>query len=197
MGCERSGGASQGSNCRKAGCVCEVVRFIKRLQDAAGGRNDCRECETDCFLTPLGSLVNPTRNNFNTRVFSLLTEDGDFFKALFRNERRRQGGDGGGSRGFGDADNAEAQGRPRGRSCVSVFFRVQNVFDSCCATLQVLEPRNRRGPVDITTNGKIDFDKLCDVTDFRPTDACVTVDLSCFCGIQCFDDIFIRLCDED
>ena len=49
--------------------------------------------DTDCFLTPLGSLVSPSRQRANTRVFMLLTDDGDPFKAMFNNRRRDGIGD--------------------------------------------------------------------------------------------------------
>ncbi|MBO1913154.1 hypothetical protein J4G37_51150 [Microvirga sp. 3-52] len=45
-------------------------------------------------------------------------------------------------------------------------------------------------------HGKIDFDRLCDVENFRETDSCITVDLKCFCGVQCVKDVFID-CDRD
>ena len=48
--------------------------------------DDCDDCRTDCFLTPLGSLVSPARQRVNTRVFMLLTEEGDPFKAMFNRE---------------------------------------------------------------------------------------------------------------
>ncbi len=72
----------------KIDCVCEVVRFIKRLQDA-GTDDDCVECETDCFMAPLGSISSPARHRVNTRVFMLLTENGDPFKAMFRPESQK------------------------------------------------------------------------------------------------------------
>ena len=49
---------------------------------------------------------------------------------------------------------------------------------------------------DIFKDGKIDFDKLCEVENFEATDSCITVDLKCFCGVQCIKDVFID-CDED
>lgn len=174
-------------------CICEVVRAIRRIQDLRDDR-DCDDCATDCFLTPLGSLVSPTRQRVNTRVFMLLDKEGDPFKAMFNRGRRRGDRD-------RDWDRVEAteQGTERDRkhSCFSVFFRVQNVFDNCCATLEVLEPRDERGRrVDLFKHGKLDLDAICEVERFEATGSCVTVDLKCFCGIQCVKDVFIR-CDED
>jgi len=173
MGC----GRNEEDNERKHqdDCVCEVVRFIKRLQDA-GTDDDCVECETDCFMAPLGSISSPARHRVNTRVFMLLTENGDPFKAMFRPESRKH----------------------YLHNCFSTFFRVQNVFDGCCATLQVLAPLDsNNNPVDIIKNGKLDLEELCNVEKFGATDSCITVDLNCFCGIQCIKDTYIDFCDVD
>ncbi|EGQ27154.1 spore coat protein Y [Sporosarcina newyorkensis 2681] len=198
MGCERTEfERDNGSRCNKSNCICEVVRFIKRVQSTSP-EVDCVECDTDCFMAPLGSLTLPARGRVNTRVFSLLTDDGDYFKAVFRGGKRNHR-----PRPQPRATEDEVSGRRPGpspapsTSCVSVFFRVQKVFDSCCATLQVLQPLKDGRPFDITNNGKICVEKICQVNGFEATDTCLTVDLSCFCGIQCIDDVFIDFCDED
>ncbi|MDN4606874.1 CotY/CotZ family spore coat protein [Sporosarcina highlanderae] len=187
MGCGRNEDVRSDNN-RHNSCICEVVRAIKRVQ---GIRDeiDCDDCRTDCFLTPLGSLVSPARQRANTRVFMLLDEKGNPFKAMFRRARR-----------FSEAEataTASEQGRRDCNTCFSVFFRVQNVFDNCCATLQVLEPRDIRGRrVDLFKGGKLDLDAVCEVERFEATGTCVTVDLSCFCAVQCVKDVHID-CDED
>lgn len=188
MGCERKE-CHHGCG-EKANCICEVLRFIKRVQSTSPER-DCVECDTDCFMTPLGSLVSPVRGRVNTRVFSLLAADGDYFKAVFRGGQRKK---------HGKAD-AEISGmKPpahSGTSCVSVFFRVQTVFDSCCATIQVLQPMKNGHPYDIMNNGKVCLEKICKVDGFGPTNTCLTVDLNCMCGVQCIDDVYIDFCDEN
>ncbi|MCZ2258978.1 CotY/CotZ family spore coat protein [Sporosarcina sp. G11-34] len=187
MGCGRD---EEVSNVRvHDNCICEVVRAIRRIQDIRDDL-DCDDCRTDCFLTPLGSLVSPSRQRTNTRVFMLLNDEGDPFKAMFNSRRR--------GRRDNDRTAAAEQGKNRDcNSCFSVFFRVQNVFDNCCATLQVLEPRDENGrKVNLFKNGKLDFDAICDVERFEATGACITVDLKCFCAIQCVKDVHID-CDED
>jgi hypothetical protein len=193
MGCGRDDDRT--GNVRKHdNCICETVRAIKRIQGVQR-ELDCDDCLTDCFLTPLGSLVNPARGRINTRVFTLSTDDGDLFKAMFKRKRREHERD-------RDRNRSHEQGREKERekerrNCFSVFFRVQNVFDNCCATLRVLEPRDEDGrPVKIFKDGKIDLDKLCEVERFEATDSCITVDLKCFCAVQCIKDVFID-CDED
>ena len=188
MGCGRNDDV--GESRRNDNCICEVVRAIKRVQDIRDDL-DCDDCRTDCFLTPLGSLVSPARQRANTRVFMLLDEKGNPFKAMFKRRRR-----------FDDRNDSGPSaelggGRKENATCFSIFFRVQNVFDNCCATLQVLEPRDFRGRrVDLFKGGKLDLDAVCDVENFEATGTCVTVDLKCFCAIQCVKDVFID-CDED
>lgn len=184
MGCGRN--EEVGDVRRNDNCICEVVRAIKRVQDIRDDL-DCDDCRTDCFLTPLGSLVSPTRNRANTRVFMLLDEKGNPFKAMFKKRRRFDMND----------SPASEQGRKDNVTCFSIFFRVQNIFDNCCATIQVLEPRDFRGKkVDLFKGGKLDLDAVCEVENFEATGTCVTVDLTCFCAIQCVKDVFID-CDED
>ncbi|WP_342600451.1 CotY/CotZ family spore coat protein [Psychrobacillus sp. FSL H8-0483] len=170
MGCGRDEDVRDGK--RNDRCVCDVVRAIKDIQDQA--TDDCPGCPTSCFLEPLGSLSPARRNQADTRVFMLLTEDGTPFKAFFR-----------------DRDICD-------NDCISVFFRVEDIFDRCCATLRVLEPIDKdRKEVDLLNadGTKIDLRKLCKVRDFRLTGSCVTVDLDCFCAIECVADVFLDVCD--
>ncbi len=157
-------------------CICEVVRVIKRVQDANTNNDDCVECSNDCFTAPLGT-VSPGRANVNTRAFILFDKHGNPFKTFYKHS-------------------------PSGAQCIkeSIFFRVQSIFD-CCATLQVLEPTKVVGgkveTVDVfNQSGKLDLSKLCEITGFRRTETCITVDLDCFCAIQCFLDTFVDLCPE-
>ena len=177
-------------------CICEVVRAIKRVQDLREDL-DCDDCRTDCFLTPLGSL-NPRRRRANTRVFTLSDDEGNLFKAMFKRERRER--DRERERDFESSfENEHDRDHDKDcdrRNCFSVFFRVQRVFDNCCATLEVLEPRDRRGRrVNLFKHGKLDFDEICRVERFEATGSCITVDLKCFCAVQCIKDVHIR-CEE-
>ncbi|KOP81763.1 CotY/CotZ family spore coat protein [Cytobacillus solani] len=155
-------------------CVCEVVRAIKDIQDNA---EDVCECPSNCFLEPLGH-ISPGKKKHrhpDTRVFVLKTADGSPFHAFFTGNEC---------------------------ACVSIFFRVEDIFDNCCAVLRVLEPVNRiPGPdndrtVDLAKNCCIDLEKVCKVDYFRATDSCITVDLSCFCAVQCIDDVFLGICED-
>ena len=154
-------------------CVCDVLRAIKDIQDN-GADDECRGCTTSCFLEPLGGITSPGRRNpIDTRVFMLLTKNGDPFKAFFRDE---------------DCPDTD---------CFSVFFRVEEVFGNCCATIRVLEPLKKdKSEVDLldSSHTTIDLRKICSVRKFRSTESCITVDLSCFCGVQCIDDVFLDIC---
>ncbi|WP_445486713.1 CotY/CotZ family spore coat protein [Niallia sp. 03133] len=151
-------------------CVCEVVRAIKDIQDNA--EDNC-ECEANCFSEPLGSIVSPARREkADTRVFVLKTADGSPFHAFFRGD-----------------DCA----------CVSIFFRVEDVFDNCCAVLRVLAPVKRTSSgqetLNIVEDCCIDLKKVCAVDAFRRTSDCITVDLKCFCAVQCIADVDLDICD--
>ena len=74
---------------RNDNCICEVVRAIKRIQDIREDL-DCDDCRTDCFLTPLGSLVSPTRQRANTRVFTLIDKMVILSKQCSRHEEERR-----------------------------------------------------------------------------------------------------------
>lgn len=153
------------------GCVCEVVRAIKDIQDAV--EEETCECPKNCFLEPLGSLVSPTtKPNADTRVFVLKTADGSPFHAFFKSP---------------DC------------SCVSIFFRVEEIFDNCCATLRVLRPiettGNQMQTLDMVKNCCIDLSSFCNLDGFESTNDCITVDLNCFCAIQCIADVHLGVCE--
>ncbi|MEH7255562.1 CotY/CotZ family spore coat protein [Neobacillus niacini] len=170
MGCGRDSN-SNSSN----GCVCDVVRAIKDIQDNAVD-DECLDCPS-CFLEPLGSLVSPARRDrADTRVFVLKNADGSPFHAFFSGETN---------------------------ACVSIFFRVEDVYDNCCATLRVLIPGRRDDngrfiPVNLVAGGDrccINLERVCQVDRFRASNDCITVDLNCFCAIQCIADVDLGLSD--
>ncbi|VEF48678.1 spore coat protein [Bacillus freudenreichii] len=165
--------SSSSSGCRggcNLNCVCQVVRAIKDIQDMA--EEECEPCTSNCFVEPLGDLGVRGRRHADTRVFTLTLKNGELFKALFRGHMGK---------------------------CVSVFFRVEEIFDNCCATLRVLVPLKKDGKtvVDILDqHGKINFAELCEVRDWGRSNSCVTVDLHCFCAVQCIADVDLGICDD-
>jgi len=149
-----------------------VLRAIKDLQDETI-HDDCRDCK-DCFNEPLGDLAGPRRRDADTRVFTLTLKDGSPFFAFFKPHSKH--------------DHCEA--------CVSIFFRVEEVFDNCCARLRVLKPLNDDDKVvNLADDCCIDLRKVCEVEDFDKTNSCITVDLNCFCAVQCIKDVDLDICD--
>ena len=168
MGCGRD---SVGGGMRDNGCVCEVVRAILEIQNQATN-DECSSCTTNCFLEPLGGIVSPARKSADTRVFTLLTKTGKPFMATFSSEC------------YEDV-------------CASIYFRVEDVFDDCCATLRVLIPLVDDAAVDLLTEDgtQLCLHSLCEVDGFAPSNSCITVDLSCFCAVQCIQDVDLCICN--
>ncbi len=180
MSCGNKDGDFKGNS-----CVCEVVRAIKDIQDNA---EEVCECPSNCFLEPLGAISpSSTRRHKrpDTRVIVLKTADGTPFHAFITNNNEH------GKKG-----------------CVSIFFRVEDVFDNCCAILRVLEPIKVYGntqnqqdnqllndqSVNLIKDCHIDLCSVCDVDFFRSTNDCITVDLKCFCAVQCIADVDLDIC---
>ena len=170
LGCGRS------NDVGSSHCVCDVVRAILDIQNQAVDE-ECSTCTTNCFLEPLGGIVSPARPSADTRVFTLSTKTGVPFLATFSSEEYHD-------------------------SCISVFFRVEDVFDDCCATLRVLipldAPVSEDGdvvPLVHDDKSTISLNALCDVVDFAPSDSCITVDLNCFCAVQCVADVNLGICN--
>jgi hypothetical protein len=194
MGCGRNS-SDDAHHHQQEGCVCEVVKTILKLQNQAV-RNDCDNCGTSCFLEPLGGIVSPTRSHADTRVFMLFNKNGTIFNALFkemnRNNKHSHGGDG----NKGGDGKGGSHGKNENNFGLSPFFRVEDVFGDCCATLRVIAPVDEDGKVIevIDEDGMFDLDKFKKVEDFEKTDNCLTVDLNFFVGIQCIADVDLDIC---
>ncbi|MCA1062077.1 CotY/CotZ family spore coat protein [Rossellomorea sp. AcN35-11] len=142
-----------------------VCLAVRAIKDIQDAADqDCFDCKNDCFLEPLGSLVSPVGDAPNTRVFKLYNKKGDLFKV-----------------------------HPKHYCWKTPYFRVKNVFDDCCATLQVLKK------VHVTGEDVDSEDELMGLNRnfmYVLTGDCITVDLDCFCAIQCVDDVRVEgICD--
>lgn len=149
-------------SCSKRNCVCEAVEAILDAQDAV---ND--KCPTSCFQDLLNPAVAPGRD---TIPFMLFDKKGGLFKA------------------FGNVGNVGTVGALGNAvddiACFkTIFFRVENIKDDCCATLSLLRPAEG----DI-----VDPCELEGVGSLIRTDFCIEVDLSCFCAIQCLSPDLVR-----
>ncbi|MGR5986050.1 CotY/CotZ family spore coat protein [Bacillus cytotoxicus] len=118
-------------------------------------------CSTGCEVPFLGP--NNDARVANTRPFVLFTKSGTPFEAF--------------------APSGSITSR------LSPIFRVESVDDDCCAVLRVLavfvggEPDTSDNPICTFLN--------VPNASLRATTACITVDLKCFCGIQCLRDVSI------
>ena len=175
MGCGKESSSGKGVD-RSRGCVCEVVRAILDIQNKAV-MDDCSNCSTNCFLEPMGGISRHGKQA-DTRVFTLLNKDGKPFLASFVDKECKEMG----------MDVVP---------CTSMFFRVEDIFDDCCATLRVLVPKDEGGEVvDLLNQEGTHFShhKVCEVKRFKASESCVTVDLSCFCAVQCIADVDLKIC---
>ncbi|EEL46769.1 MULTISPECIES: spore coat protein CotY [Bacillus cereus group] len=118
-------------------------------------------CGSGCEVPFLGA--HNTASVANTRPFILYTKTGGLFEAF--------------------APSASLT------SCQSPIFRVESIDDDDCAVLRVLT-------VVLGDGSPATEDPVCTflaVQNARlvSTSACLTVDLSCFCAIQCLRDVTI------
>ncbi|NQD67234.1 spore coat protein CotZ [Bacillus haikouensis] len=145
-----------------------VCQAVRAIKDIQDAGDDCNECRNDCFLEPLGTMVSPA-NRVNTRIFKLYLKNGDTFKAHIK-----------------------------GKPWKSPFFRVKEIFDNCCATLQVLKPEHHGGHGGSRGDSRgEDFDEAEGMmSEWELTGDCITVDLDCFCAIQCIKDVYVDLCED-
>ncbi|MFB7139576.1 CotY/CotZ family spore coat protein [Gottfriedia sp. NPDC056225] len=166
-------------------CVCDVVKFINDLQDCA-----TNTCPTGCDVPFLGA--NPNVPLANTRPFLLYLANGELFRVpAFNNNmmpimaQQAQGGD----------DNNNNNKNPQINNCQdTVVFRVESVDDDCCAVLRALVPVNRNNNNNNNKNNNNNNNTFCDLVDadmFVASNTCVTVDLDCFCAIQCLRDVHV------
>ncbi len=150
-------------------CVCETVRAIKEAQDAVDRHED--DCDNNCFDL-LGNEecgCHKKRHRHDTIPFFLQNDQGiPFFTATVRQ---------------------------RNSGCevvITPFFRVSKIKD-CCATLELLDT-GIDIPFPPQGNSMAMFAALQNDTrclDLRRTGKCITVDLTCFCAIQCLDPAFV------
>ncbi|GAB2532819.1 CotY/CotZ family spore coat protein [Gracilibacillus alcaliphilus] len=137
-------------------CVCDVVRAIADAQDNVVEQH----CDVSCSQS-IKNLVSPIRSTgLDTVPFILYNKKGQPFK------------------GFG----AEIEGSSYRFECFSSFiFRVNEVNDDCCATLELLVFDNQDNACHSPCE-QIDNEQ---VKDLERTGICITVDLTCFCAITC------------
>lgn len=204
MGCGKNnvGGASE-----EKGCVCEVVKTILELQNRAvrhhHHHHDCDSCGTSCFVEPLGGIKHPARQ-VDTRVFMLLNKDGSPFNVIAQVDNGDGKGKGNNNKNGNNKDGKDGKNNNNvGNFVMTPFFRVEDVFGDCCATLRALAPIGDEDGQDgnngdvlnvFDENGLLDPGAFDDIEDFERTDTCVTVDLERFTAVQCVADVNLNIC---
>ncbi|WP_017152793.1 CotY/CotZ family spore coat protein [Bacillus bingmayongensis] len=120
-------------------------------------------CPTGCEIPFLGA--NASAPVANTRPFTLFTKFGGTFTANF----------------------FVPTGATTFVAGTSPIFRVESV-DDCCAVLRVLALRSATGTIDPTTSF---IEVFTSGNTLVATNSCITVDLKCFCAIECLPDVNI------
>ncbi|MFF2876332.1 CotY/CotZ family spore coat protein [Gottfriedia sp. NPDC057991] len=163
-------------------CVCDVVKFINDLQDCA-----THTCPTGCDVPFLGA--NPNVPLANTRPFLLYLANGELFRVpAFNNNMMAVMAQ--------QANNQNQDGNQNKNAQVNncqdtVVFRVESVDDDCCAVLRALVPVNQNQQGGGNKNNQNTFCELVEAEMFVASNTCVTVDLDCFCAIQCLRDVHV------
>ena len=146
-------------------CICDTLRKIDEAQSVVENNkrlSSCNNCMKK-FNLPL------TKNNFDTIPIMLICKDKcDFFmgSGIFRKPNTMI---------------LECFKTP--------FFRVTKFLDNsdCCVVLELLQPQNEEGeiPSSFIENDIYAFFSDSCITRFVRTGICITVDLNCFCGVEC------------
>ncbi|WP_079529437.1 MULTISPECIES: CotY/CotZ family spore coat protein [Halobacillus] len=141
-------------------CVCDILRDIKAAQDDVVG-NNC--CDSGCRQSIDDLVGGAGGGNGRDTIPVILYCKGTCkpFKG-FGGKRCENGSD--------DFDIKE-----------SFFFRVKDVDDDCCATLELLLSPDE----DEHCECKHDCPAEQATGDLSATGICITVDLDCFCHVTC------------
>ncbi|TLS35359.1 CotY/CotZ family spore coat protein [Pseudalkalibacillus caeni] len=168
---QQTGGNASVSSGSNNGCVCDVLTQVLAAQE----ETQAAGCTQGCFE----SIISPTEVGPETIPFMLKGKDNSLhFELGFPTDRE------------GNITECFA----------TIFFRINEVFDNCCATIELLAayeggdlvplfgPGN--SPTGNTTRA-INIDPLCSSNQgagfdtLVRTGVCAQVDLNCFCGVQC------------
>jgi len=137
--------------------VCQIVKQIEKAQ-AMKSNDDCNAC----------SLIKPVQNNLDTVPVMLICRgDCGYFiaKGIFKDL---------------STNSLECFETP--------LFRVVNVSkeDGCTATLELLQAQTEEGlPIFSNEGGVCGSFPVGSIKKIIRTGICITIDLSCFCGMEC------------
>lgn len=161
MACGSHGGSSGSEN-----CVCNVLRAIVEAQNQISPLEEF--CETSCERS-IQQLVGGVQaaNEFDTIPVILYCGCDPFL-------------------GFGVGPSE--QGNQKQRCVATFYFRVVDVDNNCCATLELLESGMGEGN-NIPQNPCQQLMQGGGEGSFTGTGICITMDLSCFCGVTCLNPV--------
>ncbi|MGG5252482.1 CotY/CotZ family spore coat protein [Neobacillus sp. SM06] len=148
-------------------CVCSVLRAIVDAQDQVSPTSGCTvSCEKS--IQELLNGVSPASTSPNTIPVILYCDCNPFLGTGVR------------VRTTGGAQHLE---------CIQSFvFRVNDVDDNCCASLELLEVKG--GPNPANPCKQFEGAKP---EDIKTTGICITVDLCCFCAVTCLEPVTLAL----
>jgi hypothetical protein len=165
-------------SCRKHGhdddsCVCAILRRIADVQDEV--KPEDVDCKVSCARS-IDELLEGTStapiNAKNTIPLILYCDCAPF-------------------QGFGVKRNSNTN---KFECIPTFFFRVSSVDDDCCATLELLEPSEDAPSAALKTHVPMKDDPCeqlgANTKSFIRTGICITMDLSCFCGVSCLEAVF-------
>lgn len=159
-------------------CVCNVVRDIVSAQDEVTNNNGgC--CSTSCEQS-IRDLLSPSTGNNNATGYTTIPF------ILYCKENCSP---------FISSSVYQAPIGNTGNTyfgCVETpVFRAKKFVDDgdCCVILELLLPATEGGATIDRGNEVCDFFPGNSRRDFQATGICITVDLNCFCAIQCLDPI--------
>lgn len=135
-------------------CVCDILREIADAQ-----QDILADCDVSCenSINELLGEARPTPSKDTVPVLLYCDGNCEPFK------------------GFAVKDNHDKD------VVASFFFRVKEVFDDCCAVLELLRaPGEEADPKSPTKQS---------AKELRRTGLCITVDLKCFCHVTCLPAI--------
>ncbi|WP_243521157.1 CotY/CotZ family spore coat protein [Bacillus pseudomycoides] len=129
---------------------------------------ELQECATTAYSSQYNApFLRPhyTAKAANTRPFILFTKSGNPFEAYVPSTNK---------------------------NCRSPIFRVESIDKDCCAVLRALIVVIGKEP-DTSPNPVCTYLTFSHA-ELRATSSCITVDLHCFCGIQCLRDTSVANC---
>lgn len=159
-------------------CICHTV---KKIIDAQNRVNNVDGCATSCeqSIKQILSPIKDRKHKHTTIPFILFNKDSTPFiaQSIFKQ------------------DDIDCPDESFFQCLTTPILRAKKLSHSnpCCVVVELLRPVNKEG-IPVTEYGAnlADFfctHKKCRIINFQETGICLTLDLNCFCSIQCLEPI--------